>query len=208
MFLRLVVIVGVVLAAAHSLSLQLRRTTLKRGQTRGIWAPAGLGRLSRLAMSSTEETASEKKAKGSSLSKADFAAFSVGQQYDAELLNAKEFGIFVDISKGISVLLPKTRISAVNFEKLKGLAEAKSKDKVKIEIIAVNTENQTLTGKFVDPDFKKKERKEVDLSAFKVGQIVKGKVVSILEFGTFVNIVGQDFDALLPNSLKGGMSLT
>lgn len=162
----------------------------------------------RVAMSSTEEfSASAEKATKSKPAgtKVDFSSFAVGQQYDGELMSAKAFGIFVDISKGHNVLIPRSKISAGNFAKLKELVDASNKDKVKIEITEVDPEKQTLSGKYVDPNYK--ERKVADLSKFELGQVVNGKVVSTHEFGVFVNLEEFDCDGLLPMSRIRGVTL-
>lgn len=163
----------------------------------------------RVAMSSTEEfsSASAEKATKSKPAgtKVDFSAFAVGQQYDGELMSAKAFGIFVDISKGHNVLIPRSKISAGNFAKLKELVDASDKNKVKIEITEVDPEKQTLSGKYIDPNYK--ERKVADLSKFELGQVVKGKVVSTHEFGVFVNLEEFDCDGLLPMSRIRGVTL-
>ena len=172
------------------------------------------GRLARLAMSTTAEgtsAAAEGKKGGGKGPKGDFSVYAVGQQFDADLISAKEFGIFVDIGQGYNVLLPKSKISSSTYDKLKGLIDAKSKDKVKIELFSVDAEKQTLGGKCVDDNFKgsKKERKaHNDVAKYEVGQIVQGSVVSVLDFGAFVSIKDSDVDALVPNSKMKGVVLT
>lgn len=155
---------------------------------------------------SSTTDAEEKKAGGKS--KADFSSFASGQQYDAEILSAKQYGIFVDISKGFNVLLPKRLLSAGNYNKLKTMADAKSKDSIKIELVDVNTANQTLSGKYIDPNFKDRRNAVVDLTQFNVGQQMNGTVVSTHEFGAFVSLDGFDMDGLLPKSMSKGVSIT
>lgn len=155
-------------------------------------------------MSSTEAEGAEK-TQTKSKSKGDFSAFVVGQQYDGQVLSAKVFGVFVDISKGYNVLIPKSKMSAGNFNKLKEMADSQSTERVKVEIISVDATNQTLSAKYVDPNFK--ERKAADLSVFTEGQQLVGTVVSTHEFGCFVNLKEFDVDGLLPMSKMRGMTV-
>jgi len=163
------------------------------------------GRFSPLSMSSTEEEKKQGKQP-----KADFSAFAVGQVYDGEIMSVKDFGIFIDISKGHNVLIPRSKISLTNFDSLKSKFEAKNKDKVKIELIDLDAEKQTLSAKLVGSNTGggSRERKTVDLSKFTVGQTIKGKVVSTHDFGAFVNLEGFDCDGLLPSSKSRGTTMT
>jgi hypothetical protein len=77
-----------------------------------------------------------------------FAQFAVGQTYTGSLVQAKQFGLFVDINKGTNVLMPRSQMSRGTFERLKRMVETKSKQQVPLEIIAVSAENKTLSGKY------------------------------------------------------------
>ena len=168
------------------------------------------GRYSPLSMSSTEEEASTSEKKQGKQPKADFSTFAVGQVYDGEIMSIKDFGIFIDISKGHNVLIPRSKISLTNFDSLKSKFEAKSKDKVKIELIDLDVEKLTLSAKLAGSNTGGglRERKTIDLSKFTVGQTIKGKVVSTHDFGAFVNLEGFDCDGLLPSSKSRGTTMT
>ena len=56
-----------------------------------------------------------------------FAQFAVGQSYTGNVVGAKAFGVFVDFKKGTNVLLPRSQLSRGSFERLKRMAETKSK---------------------------------------------------------------------------------
>lgn len=161
---------------------------------------------SALLMSSTEAESSEQneKTKAGKKDKGDFSVFAVGQQYDGQIMSAKVFGVFVDISAGYNVLIPKSKMSAGNYNKLKEMADSKSTDKVKIELISVDAGNQTLSAKYIDPNFR--ERKTADLSQFTEGQTITGTIVSTHEFGCFVSLKDFDVDGLLPMSKMRGMT--
>jgi predicted RNA-binding protein with RPS1 domain len=156
-------------------------------------------------MSSTEEKKADNKER---VPKGDFSVFAVGQQYDGKVMTAKQFGIFVDISKGYNVLLPKGKLSVGAYNKLKEFADSKNKESIKIELIGVDAGNQTLSGKYIDPNFKERERKVVDLTLVKVDQKVNGTVVSTHDFGAFISLDELGFDGLLPASKMRGVSLT
>jgi len=156
-------------------------------------------------MSLTEEKKADNKER---VPKGDFSVFAVGQQYDGKVMTAKQFGIFVDISKGYNVLLPKGKLSASAYNKLKEFADNNNKEPIKIELIGVDAGNQTLSGKYIDPNFKERERKVVDLTLVKVDQKVNGTVVSTHDFGAFISLDELGFDGLLPASKMRGVTLT
>lgn len=158
---------------------------------------------SALSMSSTESAEQNDKTKGKK-DKGDFSVFAVGQQYEGQIMSAKVFGVFVDISAGYNVLIPKSKMSAGNYNKLKEMADSKSTDKVKVELISVDAGNQTLSAKYIDPNFR--ERKTADLSQFTEGQTITGTIVSTHEFGCFVSLKDFDVDGLLPMSKMRGMT--
>ena len=77
----------------------------------------------------------------------DLSGFSIGQNLEGKLLSVKAFGAFVEVPGGANVLLPRSILSRGAYSKLSKMAETKSKDVVKLEIVAVNQQNQTLSGK-------------------------------------------------------------
>ena len=65
----------------------------------------------------------------------EFSEFSAGQEYEGKIVSALPFGVFVDISEGTNVLLPRSMLSKGTYEKLKSMADNKNEEKIKIEVI-------------------------------------------------------------------------
>merc|ERR1719258_290318 len=78
-----------------------------------------------------------------------FAKYEVGQEYEGTVLSAKAFGVFVDIENGQNALIPRSQLSRGSYEKLKSMVTDKSKDLLKVELIGVNAENQTISCKYL-----------------------------------------------------------
>lgn len=131
----------------------------------------------------------------------DYSIYSAGQQLEGTLLSAKQFGIFVKLSQGIDALIPRSTLSRSSYDKLKGLVDAKSKDAVKIEIINVNMENQTISAKYIPLvaeesfDLTTLDPKVLKTKAF------NATILSAHDFGVFAKIDGVDIDGLVPASL-------
>jgi ribosomal protein S1 len=79
---------------------------------------------------------------------------SIGQEHEGSLISAKNFGVFVGIENGVNVLLPRSLLSKGSYDKLKKMAEAKSEEKIKLELVGVSAENKTLSGKYLPPGLK------------------------------------------------------
>lgn len=129
---------------------------------------------------------------------ADFSIYSVGQEYEGTIIGAKQYGFFVDISTGVNVLLPRSLMSRGSFEKLKGIADSKSKEKVKLELVGVSAENRTLSGKYlsyqVRSDISSLQGKDLTDKYF------NATVVSAHEFGVFAEIEEFGVEGLIPAS--------
>eukprot|EP01041_Mallomonas_annulata_P005256 gene5256-10513_t len=133
--------------------------------------------------------------------KADFSSFAVGQEYDGSLISAKNFGIFVDISTGYNVLIPRSLLSRPVFEKLKQMTADKSKEIVRVALVGLSAENQTLTGKYISP---KGNKERSDMSVL-LGNDIKSKffnatVVSSHDFGLFAVLDDFNVEGLVPAS--------
>ena len=76
-----------------------------------------------------------------------------GQEHEGSLISAKNFGVFVGIANGVNVLLPRSLLSKGSYDKLKKLVEAKSSDKIRLEIVGVSAENKTISGKYLPPGY-------------------------------------------------------
>ena len=129
-----------------------------------------------------------------------FADLSVGQELEGVCKSAKQFGIFVDCSIGADVLLPRSILSRGSYEKLKKLAESKSKDLVKIELVSISPENRTLSGKYISANYKDRP----DLSALDGKDIssrfFNATVVSAHDFGIFAELEEYGVEGLVPAS--------
>jgi DNA-directed RNA polymerase subunit E'/Rpb7 len=129
----------------------------------------------------------------------DFAQYAVGQQYDAVVSNAKNYGVFAKItSTGFSVLLPRMKMSPQNFAKLKGAVEAKSEEPVRIEILNVDAENRTLSAKYIPTSGSQDiaTLKDMNLKA----ESFEATVVSAHDFGVFAKLDKEGFEGLIPAS--------
>lgn len=130
----------------------------------------------------------------------DFSQFSVGQEYDAKLLAAKNFGVFVDIAKGVDVLIPRSQLTKANFDKLTELAKEKSAEIIKVSLVAVSAENRTLSGKYIQA--KSKDRSDLSVLVGKeLGtKIFNATVVSAHDFGVFASLDDLKIEGLVPAS--------
>jgi ribosomal protein S1 len=136
--------------------------------------------------------------------KVDFSTYAVGQEYTGTLVGAKQFGVFVDIKTGTNVLLPRSLLSRGNYEKLKQLSDSKSKETVKIEIVGVSAENQTLSGKYIPAGYKVRP----DLSTLSdkdvQSRFFNATVVSAHDFGVFAELDEFGVEGLIPVSKLPG----
>lgn len=133
-----------------------------------------------------------------------FEKYAVGQEHDGIVVSSKPFGLFVSIAEGVKVLLPRSKMTKGAYEKLKAMGKAKSSETVKIELITISAQNQTLTGQykpFIDPmlpDFqtvKNLPRKQRNSRAF------EATVVSTHDFGLFAELNGYGVEGLIPVSI-------
>jgi hypothetical protein len=129
----------------------------------------------------------------------DFSQYAVGQEYSGSLVGAKAFGVFVDIT-GINVLLPRSQMTKGNYEKLKRMADSKSKEQVRLELIGVSAENSTLSGKYISANYKNRP----DLSALEGTDIstkfFNATVVGAHDFGIFAELDDYGVEGLVPAS--------
>jgi len=134
--------------------------------------------------------------------KADFSSFAIDQEYEGKVMSAKNFGIFVDIASGYNVLLPRSLISNTVYERLKKMATDKSAELIKIAIVGLSAENQTLSGKYIPPAGSGKDRSDlsslsnVDLKS----KMFNATIVSSHEFGVFAVLDDLNVEGLVPAS--------
>lgn len=140
---------------------------------------------------------------------ADFSKYKIGQEYDGTLLSAKAFGIFVNIGNNVNVLIPRSQISKGNFEKLKSKVDGTDKA-VKIELINVSEENQTLSGKLVLQNVKRSDLSSLDPKELAT-KTFTATVVGAHDFGIFAEIEELGVEGLVPASklprLADGMTI-
>ena len=140
----------------------------------------------------------EEKVKDSNKGKVDFSKYQIGQEFEAKLLSAKQFGIFVDI--GTNVLLPRSQLSKGNYEKLKKMAETKSAEAIRIELIGVSAENQTLSARYLPSGLKARP----DLSSLEgkdlTSRFFNATIISAHDFGVFAELDDFGVEGLIPAS--------
>ena len=130
----------------------------------------------------------------------DFSQYAVGQQYQGTVISAKTFGVFVDTGKKPNILIPRSLLSNLQFKKLTALAEEKSKEEIKIELVGVSAQNQTLSAKFIPSmnglvDLSSLDQKELSTRRF------NATVISTHDFGLFASVEELGVEGLLPASL-------
>jgi len=133
-------------------------------------------------------------------SKIDFSTYAIGQEYQGKAIAAKQFGIFVDISTGTNVLIPRSLLSKNNYDKLKALVDTKSVESVKLELIGISAENQTLSAKYIPLTLKTRK----DLSSLEgkdfTGKYFQATIISGHDFGLFAEVDELGVEGLIPTS--------
>ncbi|MDD5600285.1 MAG: S1 RNA-binding domain-containing protein, partial [Actinomycetota bacterium] len=110
-----------------------------------------------------------------------------GETIEGEIIECVKGGLIVDI--GLRGFLPA---SLIDIRKTKDL-ESYIGEKCVCKVIEVdrNRNNVVLSRKIIIEDEKKEQRKEI-LNSMEVGQIRKGIITSIADFGAFVDVNGVD----------------
>ncbi len=110
-----------------------------------------------------------------------------GETVEGEIIECVKGGLIVDI--GLRGFLPA---SLIDVRKTKDL-ESYIGERCVCKIIEVdrNRNNVVLSRKVIIEDERREQRKEI-LSSMEIGQIKKGSVTSIAEFGAFVDVNGVD----------------
>lgn len=133
-------------------------------------------------------------------SKIDFSTYAIGQEYQGKAISAKQFGIFIDISTGTNVLIPRSLLSKNNYDRLKDLVDKKSVESVKLELIGISAENQTLSGKYIPLTLKTRK----DLSSLEgkdfSGKYFQATIISGHDFGLFAEVDELGVEGLIPTS--------
>lgn len=79
-----------------------------------------------------------------------FLSYKVGQEYTGILTKVKKNGAQVNFTTTESAIIPKSRMSIIDFEKLKGMHQQHSDEPVTVEIIDINVQNRTMYAKYTD----------------------------------------------------------
>jgi len=106
----------------------------------------------------------------------------VGQVIKSRVVNVVDFGVFVDLD-GVDGLVHK---SEIDWERVTHPSKRfKVGDEIEVKVISVDKENErvSLSRKILLPNPWKKLVED-----YKVGDLVEGVVVSVLDFGAFVEI--------------------
>jgi small subunit ribosomal protein S1 len=113
--------------------------------------------------------------------------YAKGDTIEGEIIECVKGGLIVDI--GLRGFLPA---SLIDVRKIKEL-ESYIGEKCVCKIIEVdrNRNNVVLSRKVIIEDERREQRKEI-LSSMEVGQVRKGTVTSIADFGAFVDVNGVD----------------
>lgn len=156
---------------------------------------------SSLAMSDDADAAAPKPKK--TRAPVDLSGFSEGQKLEGKLLSVKAFGAFVEVPGGANVLLPRSVISRGSYSKLTKMAESKSTDPIHVEIVSVDTEKNTLSGKYIPAGVTEVLNIE-DLQA-QGAEIYQAKqlqatVVGVHDFGVFAELDEYGAEGLIPMS--------
>jgi small subunit ribosomal protein S1 len=106
----------------------------------------------------------------------------VGAEFKSRIVNVVDFGLFVDL-EGVDGLVHK---SEIGWERLTDLTKLfKIGDEIKVKVVGVDKDKErvSLSRKILLPNpwLKLAEK-------YHIGSLVEGKIVSVLEFGAFVEI--------------------
>lgn len=115
-----------------------------------------------------------------------------GTKVAGEIVSVKDYGVFVELDDGIEGLIHVSEMSWTN--KIKNPTKHFNPgERVEAQVLEVDVEN-----KRISLGVKQLQPNPWDgiVAKFKVGDKVKGKVKSIVDFGVFVDI-GEEVDALI-----------
>ena len=116
----------------------------------------------------------------------------LGTKVGGEIVSVKDYGVFIELDDGIEGLIHVSEMSWTN--KIKNPTKHfNAGDRIEAQVLDVDVEN-----KRISLGLKQLQPNPWDalVAKYKVGDKVKGKVKSIVDFGVFVE-VGEDMDALI-----------
>ena len=115
-----------------------------------------------------------------------------GTKVGGEIVSVKDYGVFIELDDGIEGLIHVSEMSWTN--KIKNPTKHFNPgERIEAQVLDVDVEN-----KRISLGLKQLQPNPWDalVAKFKIGDKVKGKVKSIVDFGVFVE-VGEDMDALI-----------
>ncbi len=115
-----------------------------------------------------------------------------GTKVSGEIVSVKDYGVFIELDDGIEGLIHVSEMSWTN--KIKNPTKHFNPgERIEAQVLDVDVENKriSLGLKQLTPN-----PWDALVAKYKVGDKVKGKVKSIVDFGVFVE-VGEDMDALI-----------
>ncbi len=115
-----------------------------------------------------------------------------GTKVAGEIVSVKDYGVFIELDDGIEGLIHVSEMSWTN--KIKNPTKHfNAGDRIEAQVLDVDVEN-----KRISLGLKQLQPNPWDalVAKFKVGDKVKGKIKSIVDFGVFVDL-GEDMDALI-----------
>jgi len=134
----------------------------------------------------------------------DYSGYAIGQKYEAKVVSTKTFGLFVELVPGVQALVPRSKMSQKQFDSLKEKIEKKEESVVKVELIGVSAENQTISARLVSDGTDSNKGNTRDLTAIiaaePVGKTYTAEIVNKLDFGVFARIKEFGVDGLIPRS--------
>lgn len=113
--------------------------------------------------------------------KEHLAKYTIGDMVECAVTGLVDFGVFVEFAQGLEGLIHISELAWQRIDHPKDLF--KVGDKVKAQIIGIEGDRVTLSAKQLVADPWKKAAEK-----YKIGQIIKGKVLKIDKFGVFIEL--------------------
>ncbi len=110
--------------------------------------------------------------------------FNIGDIITGDIVNIVEYGLFVEIEKGIEGLVHKSEITYDKYP-VKAKELFKKGDKIEVKIINIDTENRRMS--LSVKQCKPYPWENID-ERYKVGDIIEGTITGIKDFGIFVKL--------------------
>lgn len=113
--------------------------------------------------------------------KQELEKYKIGDIVECAVTGLVDFGMFVEFAKGLEGLIHISELAWQRIDHPKDLF--KTGDKVKAQIIGIEGDRVTLSAKkLLDDPWREAAEK------YKIGQVVKGKVLKIDKFGVFIEL--------------------